>query len=273
MRIGILSDLHVDKNNDDEFGTVQEALCSAASATNTDLLIVAGDISNNYVQTLNVLEEIEERAGIPCLFVPGNHDIWNLEHPELSSAYIYEELQRHERNLSKGAYAINDEWIVLGDTGWYDFSYGSERFEPEQFRAMTYGNRTWKDKLYVNWGSTPEQITDHFYDKLQKQLEACGGKKVILVTHVVNHDQFTVPMPHKDWDYFNAFLGSERYQELIRSYSRSVKYAVCGHVHYRKKISIGSTQFICNCLGDKKEWLHSKRAYEEVSKSYVTIDI
>ncbi|WP_141333847.1 metallophosphoesterase [Paenibacillus sp. tmac-D7] len=132
MRIGILSDLHVDKNNDDEFGTVQEALCSAASATNTDLLIVAGDISNNYVQTLNVLEEIEERAGIPCLFVPGNHDIW---------------------------------------------------------------------------------------------------------------------------------------------YSRSVKYAVCGHVHYRKKISIGSTQFICNCLGDKKEWLHSKRAYEEVSKSYVTIDI
>ncbi|WP_157261524.1 hypothetical protein [Paenibacillus sp. A3] len=29
-----------------------------------------------------------------------------------------------------------------------------------------------------------------------------------------------------------------------------------GHVHYRKRVRLGETEFVCGCLGDREEWRH-----------------
>lgn len=273
MNIGILSDLHVDHNNAEGDQTVQEALARVARERDTDLLIVAGDVSNDYELTLNVLREIEDRAGVPCLFVPGNHDLWNILHPDRDAWKIHDALQAFERNLAAAPYEIGTDWVVIGDSGWYDFSFGDPRFGPEKFAEMEHGKRVWKDKLYAKWDRSPGEVSEYFRLKLKDQLEWYRDRNVILVTHVVPDERLTVPTPNAEWEYFNAFLGSRSYGELIRQYGGSVKYAVSGHVHYRKRLQAGDTELICNCLGDKREWRHSERTYEEIDRAFVTITL
>ena len=274
MRIGILSDLHVDQNNAGLQTTVQDALVQVARERESDLLIVAGDISSDYGQTLDVLREIEAKAGVPCLFVPGNHDLWNIRHPDMDAWTIYEALQRYEHNLSAAPYVIDDEWVVIGDAGWYDFSFGDAEFQEEEFLDMRRGKRLWKDKTYVKWNQPPPEVSRFFRDKIKKQLEQYKDRNIILVTHVVPDDRFTVPAAYKDWSYFNAFLGSRSYGDLIREYEGSIRCAVFGHAHFRKQESLGDTELICNCLGNRREWRHSAdKAYEEVRRAFATVVI
>ncbi len=216
-------------------------------------MIVAGDVSNDYRYTLDVLQEIEHRTGKPCLFVPGNHDIWNIGRPLENAWSAYEALQRYDSNLTNAPYSLGPDWIVIGDIGWYDYSFGSSAFTGDDYGRMEYGGRVWKDKLYAKWDRDPVQVHELFYRRLQGQLERFKSKRIILVTHVVPHEHFIVPTPHPQWDYFNVFLGSRQYGELIEAYGGAVKYAVFGHVHYRKRARLGEAEFVCGCLGDREE--------------------
>jgi 3',5'-cyclic AMP phosphodiesterase CpdA len=75
MKIGILSDIHVDINLEAGY-PVMEGLKSAITANRLDKMIIAGDMASDYELTLSSLNEIQEATGVECLFVPGNHDIW-----------------------------------------------------------------------------------------------------------------------------------------------------------------------------------------------------
>lgn len=273
MNIGILSDLHIDTNNPGCSVPVEEALCEAALAQKVDLLLIGGDISNNSATTLKTLRYIRERLSIPCLFVPGNHDLWNIHDPERTAWDSYRELQAFEGNLANGAYMINEKWAVVGDIGWYDYSFGADSYTKEEFDRMSLGERTWQDSLFALWDRPTTEVCDYFVQKLDKQLNALRDKKVIVMTHVLPHRYFTVPYAPEVWGYFNAFLGSEQYGKLIESYASSVKLAVCGHVHYRKRQTFGSTLYVCSCLGYTREWSNPGDARTEVAKALSVIEL
>jgi len=274
VKIGIISDLHVDLNNPQLTESVQDALVRVVKERGSELLLIGGDISNNCLTTLRVLEEIEQAASVPCLFVPGNHDIWNIEHPGKKAHDTYGAMLAYPRNLARETYSISDKWVVIGDIGWYDYAFADPSYSHEELDQMQRGERTWKDKLYSLWDKPTLEVNDYFVEKLKRQLEANRHRNIILMTHVVPHEAFAVPMPHDEWGYFNAFLGSRRIGELIETYTDSVRYAVCGHVHYRKTVRLGRTEVICNCLGYVREWLHAKDdAYKEIAEAYVEIEI
>lgn len=273
MNIGIFSDLHIDTNNPGCSVPVEDALCEAALAQKVDLLLIGGDISNNSATTLKTLRYIRERLSIPCLFVPGNHDLWNIHNPERTAWDSYRELQAFEGNLANGAYMINEEWAVVGDIGWYDYSFGADRYTKEEFDRMSLGDRTWQDSLFALWDWPTTEVCDYFVQKLDKQLSELRDKKVIVMTHVLPHRYFTVPYAPEVWGYFNAFLGSEQYGKLIESYASSVKLAVCGHVHYRKRQTFGGTLYVCSCLGYTREWSNPGDARTEVAKALSVIEL
>ncbi|MCC3373952.1 metallophosphoesterase [Cohnella sp. REN36] len=274
MKIGILSDLHIDKNNVPGQATVQEALARAARERGAELLIVAGDVSDDHRVTLRALEEIEARSGMPCLFVPGNHDLWNAARPEEDAWIAYKALLRYTHNLAAGPYPLGDRWIVIGDAGWFDYSLGNaDRYDEADFGRMELDGRVWKDKRYARWDREPAAMTAYFYDKLRSQLAAYRDRHVILVTHVVPDASLTVPETRPGWDYFNAFLGSTRYGDLIRAYGASIPCAISGHVHYRKQVTLAGTELISSCLGYRREWRYSQDAYREVSLALGVIDI
>jgi predicted phosphodiesterase len=90
MKIGILSDIHVDLNGGE---AVIAGLLAAMLRHGVEVMVIAGDVSSDYRVTLDSLEQLQERSGIRILFVPGNHDIWNEAHPDITAWQAYEALK------------------------------------------------------------------------------------------------------------------------------------------------------------------------------------
>jgi putative phosphoesterase len=270
LKIGILSDIHVDLGKTGP-QRVLEGITAAIIKNDIDTMIIAGDVANDYEITLQTLHQIENAAGVRCLFVPGNHDIWNEKHPDKTAWEIYDALKAFSGNLANGPAELVNGWVAIGDLGWYDYSFGSPQYSVEEFDRMKINNRLWQDKVKAVWQRSTLDIHRHFHSKLEKQLDACKNSNIILVTHVLPIKDFTVQPPNGMWQYLNAFLGSKQYGELALEYA--VKYSISGHVHYRKQKMYENTTFICNCLNYPSQWIDNDDPVLEVARAIKTIEI
>ena len=234
-------------------------------------MVIAGDIANDYELTLQTLNGIETASGVRCLFVPGNHDIWNEHHPAKTAWDIYDDLKAFRGNLANGPVELVHGWVVLGDLGWYDYTFGNQQYSVEEFDRMKINGRQWQDKHKAVWGASTLEIHRFFHKKLKKQLDAHKNCNIILVTHVLPIADFTVQRPTNLWQYMNAFLGSKQYGELALDYS--VKYSISGHVHYRKQKTYENTTFICNCLNYVSQWINNDDPVLEVARAIKIIEI
>ena len=270
MKIGILSDIHVDLEGSDPQKLLQ-GIVEAIKEHNVAIMIIAGDVANDFEVTLRFLHQLEETAGVRCLFVPGNHDIWNEKHSDKTAWQTYHGLEKFTGNLARGPVQLTDQWVVIGDLGWYDYSFGSPDYTIAEYDRMKINDRLWQDKIKAVWGKSTIEMHQYFYRKLEKQLDSYQHKRIILVTHVLPIIDFTVQPPDKMWNYLNAFLGSRQYGELALKYA--VKYSISGHVHYRRQIKYENTTFICNCLNYASQWIDNDDPVVEVKKAFKTIEI
>ncbi|WP_217588154.1 metallophosphoesterase [Lentibacillus saliphilus] len=272
MRIGVVSDLHIDANLHmvpDQTRFI-EGLNSIVTEKQIDVLLIAGDVSDDYRMTLDVLETLDHICPAQVLFVPGNHDYWSINHDVKDAWKIHQALSEWKGSLTERSYHLNDDWVVIGNTGWYDYSFGNPAFTEADFNDMHHMDRTWKDSKYVQWGMDNKAVHHYFMGKLENELKRHRGKNIIMMTHVVTHPEFIVPTPHPLWDYFNAFLGSSAYGKLYQDYN--VRYGIMGHVHYRKTAKINNTHMICACLGKYTEWKRDDW-YQELEASIYTFEI
>jgi putative phosphoesterase len=267
MRIGILSDIHVDLEHPQP-GKVVDGIAAAMEANAVEAMIIAGDVANDFRITLRTLRELERLTGARVLFVPGNHDIWNEHSPRLSAWDIYAELADFPGNLANGPQVLAGGWAVIGDLGWYDYAFGGD-YTPEEFDRMQVDGRLWQDKVKAVWQRPTRDMHAYFYAKLEDQLKRHAGGRTLLVTHAVPIREFTVQPPDPPWDYLNAFLGSPGYGELALKYG--VAYSISGHVHYRREQRIGRTTFICNCLNYASQWVGNRDPRREAFRALKTI--
>jgi putative phosphoesterase len=270
LKIGILSDLHVDLKRG-IYDEILQGLAAAVESNDVDVMIIAGDVANDYEVTLNFLRDVERKADVRCLFVPGNHDIWNEKHTKMNAWDTYQALMAFDGNLAGRSIDLAGDWIAIGDMGWYDYSFGSQEYSTPDFDRMQIKGRLWQDKVKAVWDRSTIEMHQYFFDKLQKQLEASQHKNIILVTHVVPIVDFTVQPPNQIWKYLNAFLGSRQYGEMALDFS--VKYSISGHVHYRRQQPFRNTTFICNCLNYTNQWVDNKDPRVEVQRALKTIEI
>ena len=269
MRLGILSDIHVDINRD-AGKPVMEGLKKAVLDKRLDRMVIAGDMASDYVLTLASLQELEAATGVPCIFVPGNHDIWNENHPGITAWDAYEQLKGFAGNLANGPCRLTGDWVAVGDIGWYDYSFGSPEYSVAEFDRMKIDDRLWQDNVKAVLGRSTSDMHAYFLDKLERQLADHRLDNIILVIHALTIREFTVQDPGRPCSYLNAFLGSAQYGELALTYG--VRYVVCGHVHYRKTARIRQTEFICNCLNYSDQWIKSDPA-DEIADVLKVIEI
>lgn len=274
MRIGTISDLHIDRNEDmlKKGESFAQLVAEVLHEKKVDRLLMAGDISNHYLTTHTFIEEVSTLSGIPVHFVPGNHDYWARDHEVTDTKTIDAFFNEKPYSLAGSPVLLTDEWALVGSPGWYDYGYGNHTlYSIEQFDRKQYGFASWNDKHYVNWGESDQVVSQKMLNQLRQDLEAVGERKVIVMTHVATHPEFVMPLPHRVYDYANAFLGARSYESLYEEY-HAIKYSIIGHVHMRKILQENECTFITACLGNHKHWKKFE-VKNQLIKSLVTFDI
>lgn len=254
MKIAVISDIHADAYGNITFPA--EALAEVLNKTDAEMVIIAGDISDNYINTFQFIEFFTSKCHLKPVFVPGNHDLWSTHHPNESIWNILDKYRQYDSCLVNRTLDLGNNWVIVGGCGWYDYSFADTRFTYDMLKTRFYQDRTWMDSRYVQLGMSDAEFHTRQIRELNDQLLQSKGKNVIFVTHMVNNPNMVVPSNManwKKWSYFNGFLGSWELYRLTRY--ESVRYAVCGHVHFRKDLSEDGRKYLCRCLGSRSEFI------------------
>lgn len=274
MKIGTLSDLHIDRNEWDmkPDETLLDILAEMIKTQAIDLLLIAGDISNHYLVSHDFIKNLAKIVQIPVKFVPGNHDYWAKDHDVSDTHQVNHFFNQQDYSLVGKPYAINDEWAVVGTPGWYDYGYANhEKYSEAQFEKKKYGFASWNDLHFVNWNQSDRDVSQNMLNQLYRDLETVKHKKIILMTHIATHKDFVVPLPNRIYNYANAFLGAKAYETVYDDFE-SIKYSIMGHVHFRKVVRDTQRTFISPCLGSSKHWT-DKGLKNQLEKSLVTFEL
>lgn len=251
MRTFCVSDLHF--GHDDWGDRSIDALARHVRLAGgpDDVLIAIGDHAVDDQGIITCLSKFHGFRG-KTLAVAGNHDVWVGSDGDswlryLGLADVFKEA---------GFRPLEVEPVVIGDTafvgsmGWYDYSFRDPLdIGIDAYRAKTYPGDSvpsWNDATYVRWRATDPQMTEWMAERLSRHLDlvADASRIVVAIHHVptkrlLMHPRCFVP---RRWRFANAFLGSERFREVISRHG-NVRSVVNGHIHLARTVSVGGTAY------------------------------
>lgn len=266
MKIAIISDIHLDVNKNFPVLLTLVDLCNEKKI---DRLVVAGDISNDYKDIFYLIDVFKRKTQTNMHFVPGNHDLYTSGGKDSNT--IYRELCRLNECLV--AYPVDlGDWVLVGEAGWYDYSFKDKCFSTEQIQKKFYMGRVLADKKYFEWGMRDEEINDFFLKNLEKQMKQFQDKRIISVTHSVPYKKFvTYKASDSVWNYFCAFMGSEKIGELYDRYK--VEVAIFGHTHVFHNETHKTTLCLCRPLGYHWEWKYTVDAKRQIEEALYVLEL
>lgn len=269
MKLGVISDLHIDRHQTYSSEIYLKYLIEVIEKARVSLIIIAGDISNNSERTLAFINQLDAAITAQVAFVPGNHDIWRNKEDTTTTEAILKRYREHPLCLMH-APIIRGDWCIRWHMGWFDYAYADARFSDEKLQRGKHYGATWQDLVHTDFTEEASVRAMHYADEVNKQLEQYQGKKVILVTHFVTHPAFLVPTPHRVFDFFNGFIGTQSFDALFERYP--IRYSIMGHVHFRKVVHEENTSYIAACLGYPREW-RTPDLKTELERTIQVIDI
>lgn len=261
MKLAVIADIHLDLNSNHP---IMDLICQRAVEEGAQVLIIAGDLSNDCETTLRSVEELKGKFPGEVYFVAGNHDMFNINGKYDSTYTIYDRYMKHENSLMGRDVALNDDWVLLGDMFWYDYSFADQaKYSDAEFRIQTHEGYAWADFKYIDWGNDDKAIAEILLRRMEERLKKHRGKNLIVISHMVMDRDFVGYERYSNTDYFSAFLGSEKIGAMMERYG--VKYAVMGHVHLRREKQTAVCTYLCPCLGYAFEWESPDAAAEAAS--------
>lgn len=270
MKVSFISDLHVDLNPKASVNAYRYELLKLMEQEESELLVIGGDITNHYSTTIAFVEDLQKRAKIPVYFVPGNHDYWE-EKSNKDSWGIYKIYQEHPQSLIETPQQLTKDYTLVGHSAWYNHAvYDKDNFSAKEIEEGKYRWAYWQDKLNIDWKATDPEVSEYFAKVIRKDLDSVVTDKILLQTHVVTIPEFTMPMPHRIFDFFNAYIATDDLKNIQKEYP--ITHNFMGHIHFRAQIEKDGSQFITNSLGYSREW-RSKSLKQELKDSIVTIEL
>ncbi|MDP3985154.1 MAG: metallophosphoesterase [bacterium] len=267
-RLRISSDLHYGASIEGDAAVRAFARMAISQGTPQEALLLGGDLAATEDDLHQVLALLREYPGIKAA-IPGNHDIWV---PPGSTETSWDRYRKATRIFREhGFHPLTDTPLILGDfgiagaLGWYDYGFRDGIGIPvEAYQQKTYHDsrsgmiHQWADSQYARWSMSDRQVTELELTRLEDHLRCLAHlPEVLVLTHHVPtkkllvHPRFIVP---RHWRFLNAFLGSERFAELIRRFP-NVRNVVSGHIHRSATARIGDIKF--TAIGSGRQFRES----------------
>lgn len=246
MKLVCTSDLH--------FGSVTHSdtikkLVNKINEENPDVTMILGDHCHGDRGMLRKLFKLYSEIKSPLLLCMGNHDHWaskNQFNDDLDSLeqrrYFINLCDEYEffnkfRCLENSQVVFNNSIAFVGGSMWYDYSFRAKEFSEDSCiqKKVSYiedgfsQTMIWMDSEYVKMPYSDKSFCDLELARLEAQLKAVQGKTIIAGTHFIPFKECVTSIGKPQWDYFNAFMGSEKIGELLVKYN--VKVSLFGHSH------------------------------------------
>lgn len=232
IRLAISSDNHLDINK----VNVSRALdfqTAWLSSHQIDYYLYAGDLFNNRVKTDQYFDQFQHRlANTQVRYILGNHDLLN-HSPFAQVEHSTSPLYIHNQFID----LANSNWRIIGNNGWYDYSFSAYQDQPEKVR--TWKNVYWLDSS-IDQPFSDQQRMKGVLSQVSQQLSIArqANRQVLFITHFAPRHELLAPKPaavntaRREYFYqmSNAMMGSDRLGQLLEA-SGIVRYAFYGHLH------------------------------------------
>jgi predicted phosphodiesterase len=266
MRVLVTSDVHY---NHPASRPVAEELIGQINRAEGDVLVLVGDTGvlqdDHLGECLSRIEFKGEK-----LFVAGNHELWT--HGADSYQLFKDELPRRVRALGwrwlqDEPLLVGDDVAIVGSIGWYDYSFAPAHLQiPRRFYeakvspgaaerleehyalfqdASDLGDEArsvvarWNDGKFIKLHRPDDVFLRELLDQLQSQLDALRDRRrVLAMIHHLPFRELLPPPRSGQWDFANAFLGSDAIGQLLLGYE-NVTDVYCGHSHFASERQIG----------------------------------
>ena len=257
MKIDICTDLHIDQwsnkyINKYPCGIIKEYPFEF-KISDAPYLIVAGDISDNLLCSIEYLNEISKYYE-KILFVDGNHEHVNV-YPKLYSAkYINSLVESNNKlvYLANSPYII-DKTVFIGACGWWDYNNSdSETIDKNHnYFDEWIPHFTLKDREnFINnvINKSIEEI-EYLDNNIKKYMNDVSVKNIVIVTHTLPKAFFF------DDDKDKIELSTEyntKFENLLK-YDK-ITHWIFGHTHTYWDKKINNIQFYCNPRGRPEDY-------------------
>ncbi|WP_137597882.1 metallophosphoesterase [Paucilactobacillus kaifaensis] len=252
IKVAMSSDNHFDINHIDIAEMMQQQ-AKFLEDNKIDYYLIAGDLFNDFQQSLNYVEQLDQLINGKVRFIAGNHDMLrNVSYEALESTRQTNYLHDQSEDV-KGT-----KWRLIGNNGWYDYSLSKQQATTQQFASWK--NAYWVDQTIKQPVSDIERMKIVLH-QVEAQLKRAQDdqKKVLFMTHFVPKKDFIIDSPdNRMWNMSNAMMGSYKMGELLEKYH--VNHVLFGHLHiHPNPLRIGQTTYYNQAVGYRNnhtnEWL------------------
>lgn len=244
MKIGTLSDLHIDRN-EIVFNDAVNIVWDTVKESGIDKLFIAGDTSKNYKESIAFADKLTA-LGVDTYTLFGNHEFESISYKDRRNL-------ANECYISNKAIPLNEDTVVLAIDGFADHSFVLENdneIAKRMPRDKKYTTRIYyKDNIVNNeFIKELEEIFNSTLNSLTRMLEDNKDKNIIIMTHYIPSEHFLLFKEDDDfWNAQNAFMGSKRFGELAEKYK--VNKFIFGHTHYAINERVNGVSYHCNPVG------------------------
>lgn len=259
--IDIVSDLHIDMWNTNlpiKYPCGKRINKPIQWNYNKDkILIIAGDISDNYNLSIQYIQEISKYYK-KILFIDGNHEHIN-DYPRLiprkEMIYRFKNLNNDKLQfLNEKSYIINNT-AFIGCSGWWNYNKGLYNHSKDYFKDWIDFNKN--DIQLFHSNVHMKSLLDYYYllEQLNKYQSDIDIDNIVIITHTIPHRRFCkelLPDGSENTN-FNELLNTNLENITKDKYSK-ITHWIFGHVHSNYNDIIDGIHFISHPRGRVEDY-------------------
>jgi predicted phosphohydrolase len=261
LSIDIVSDLHIDQW-DNTFKSTYPCGIRSNNPYNfndsmSDILIVAGDVSDDLDISLNFINEISSKYKY-VLFVDGNHEHVQ-RYPKLfTDDEIYEKVKKLNNPklfyLNKDHFRVGDT-AVVGVCGWWDYNNAQDKTRNLNYFKKWMPEFTKDQNLefinnVIQKSELEAKILQEAINKYNKNPEI---KNIVVVTHTIPIDEYCSRELGLKEKYCISTQLNTNLRKIINEKNK-ISHWIFGHTHDHYECKHNNIHLICNPRGRPEDY-------------------